>query len=307
MDIRHMQYVLELARCKSFTKAAAALHITQPTLSKTIKSLEDELGVELFKRDGKRIELTDAGRAITEQAHNIVEAFHNLTMEIDDLTNLNKGIIRIGIPPMAGSSFFPQVIRSFREKYPGLVIQTVEDGAKKLEAKVAEGKLDMGVVLLPVDEARFHSFTVVKESLKVIVHAGHPLASRSVVRLADLADEPFILFREDFALHDRIIAECVRTGFRPNVLYESSQWDFIYELAAAGLGIAMLPATICKTLDQTRVRVLALVEPEILWHLGMIWERKRYLSFAAREWIRFTRALFEGKEPAGSPDEPKRS
>lgn len=302
MDIRQMQYVLELARTGSFTKAAHALHITQPTLSKTIKSLEDELGVSLFNRDGKRIELTDAGRAIADQAANIVESFHNLRLELNDLTNLNKGLIRVGIPPMAGSSFFPQVIRRFREKYPGLVIQTVEDGAKKLEQKVAEGRLDMGVVLLPVDEERFDSFTVVKEHLKVLVHPGHSMAEKTAVRLAQLAGEPFILFREGFALHDRIIAACVGAGFRPNVLYESSQWDFIYEMAAAGLGIAMLPETICRVLDPSRVRLLDLNEPRIPWHLGMIWHRRGYLSFAAREWISFTRALFEEKNPGQAPE-----
>lgn len=296
MDIRQMQYVLELAQTGSFTKAAARLHITQPTLSKTIKSLEEELGVELFNREGKRIELTDAGRAIEVQARSIVESFHNLRLELNDLTNFNKGIIRLGIPPMAGSSFFPQVIRRFREQYPGLVIQTVEEGSKKLEMKVAEGKLDMGVVLLPVDQERFDSFTVVKEHLKLLVHPEHPLADREQVRLAELAGEPFILFREEFALHDRIISECIRVGFRPNVLYESSQWDFIYEMAAAGLGIAMLPETICRGLDTSRVRLLTLEEPRIPWHLGMIWGRTGYLSFAAREWIRFTRSIFDKTE-----------
>jgi DNA-binding transcriptional LysR family regulator len=302
LDIRHMQYVLELTRLGSFTKAAQALHITQPTLSKAIKSLEEELGVELFRRDGKRIEQTDAGRAIAEQARNIAASFHNLTLELDDLTNLNKGVIRIGIPPMAGSSFFPGIIRSFRTQYPGLVIQTEEAGSKKLEQKVAEGKLDIGVVLLPVDEERFDYFTVVKERLKLIVHPAHPMAGRSRVFLAELSEEPFILFREDFALHDRIIAECVRVGFRPKVYYESSQWDFIYEMAAAGLGVAMLPETICRTLDVRRVRILDLEEPSIPWHLGMIWGRKSYLSFAAREWIRFTREEFE-KEPEGTQAE----
>lgn len=296
MDIRHMQYVLELARSRSFTRAAQTLHISQPTLSKAIKGLEEELGVELFTREGKRVELTDAGQAITAQAGHIIEAFHNLRLELDDLTNLNKGIIHIGLPPMAGSSFFPQIIRSFREKYPGLVIQTEEDGGKKLELKVAEGKLDLGVVMLPVDPERFHYFTVTHERMQLVVHPAHRLAGRERAALAELAEEPFILFREDFSLHNLIIAECIRAGFHPKVRYESSQWDFIYEMAASGLGVALLPETICRMLDPNRVRVLVLEEPEIPWHLGMIWRRNSYLSFAAREWIRFTRPLFDKKQ-----------
>lgn len=293
MEIRDLQYVMELARCGSFTKAAEALHITQPTLSKMIKNLEDELGVQLFSRAGKRVELTDAGTVLFEQAQEIVESFRNLTSQLDDLTHFNKGLIRIGLPPMVGANFFPKVMSRFREKYPGLIIELVEAGSKKVESEVAGGRLDMGVVLLPIDTEIFDSFTIVQEKLKLIVHPAYPFAARTDVALSELSHESFILFRQDFALHDKIITECRRAGFQPSILYESSQWDFIVEMVAANLGIALLPEVICRTLRPDRVRVLSLVEPEIPWHLAMVWRKKSYLSFAAREWIRFTRKIFE--------------
>lgn len=293
MDIRDMQYVMELARCRSFTKAAEALHITQPTLSKMIKSLEEELGVQLFTRVGKQVELTDAGQVILSQAGEIVEAFRSITSELHDLTQLGRGRIRIGLPPMVGASFFPRVMSRFRSRYPGLEIQLVEEGSKKLEAEVAEGRLDMGVVLMPTDENRFDTFTIIRERLQLIVPPDHPLADKRRVALQELSGEPFILFREDFGLHGKIIAECRRAGFQPNVLYESSQWDFMAEMVAAGLGVALLPEVICRPLSPERVRVLELVEPVIPWTLAMIWRKKSYLSFAAREWIRFTQELFE--------------
>lgn len=295
MEIRHLQYVMELARLRSFTKAAEALHITQPTLSKMIKNLEEELGVELFSRIGKRVELTDAGKVIWNQGQDILQSFNNLTTELSDLTNLNKGTIRIGLPPMAGSSFFPGVMSRFRERYPGLTLHMVEDGSKKLEKEVAEGHLDMAVVLLPTNEAMFETYSIVQEEIRVIVQAEHPLAERTEVALKELAEEPFILFREDFALHDVITQECVRAGFQPEVLYRSSQWDFIREMAAAGLGLALLPETICRTLDPARVRPIRLADPVIPWHLAMIWRKNSYQSIAAREWIRFIQDAFPGK------------
>lgn len=296
MEIRHLQYVLELARLRSFTKAAEALHISQPTLSKMIKNLEEELGVDLFIRIGKRVELTDAGIVILKQAQPIIDSFNNLTRELNDLTNLNKGSIRIGLPPMAGASFFPEVMSRFRRRYPGLTIQMVEDGSKKIEKEVAAGHLDMGVVLLPTNESLFETYPIVQEQLKLIVHPLHPFANRDEVSLYELEKEPFILFREDFALHDIILAECVRAGFQPHVLYESSQWDFIRGMVAAGLGIALLPETICKSLDPSQVRQVRLVQPVIPWHLAMVWRKNSYLSHAAREWIRFTQSLFQDKE-----------
>ncbi|MFH5187067.1 cidABC operon transcriptional activator CidR [Paenibacillus sp. TAB 01] len=295
MDIRHLQYVLELARTGNFTKAAEILHITQPTLSKMIKNLEEELGVELFSRIGKRVELTEEGKVIWGKAQDIVQSFNDLQREINDLTHLHKGNIRIGLPPMAGASFFPMVIRRFRDCYPGVTIQMVEDGSIKIESEVAGGNLDMGVVLLPTNEELFETYTIIQENLRLLVHPAHRLADREEVSLAELAEETFILFREDFALHDTIISECVRAGFQPQVLYKSSQWDFIGEMVAANLGIALLPEPICQVLNPSRIRTLRVVNPTIPWHLAMIWRKNMYLSFAAKEWIRFTQERFEEK------------
>ncbi|ERI09044.1 cidABC operon transcriptional activator CidR [Aneurinibacillus aneurinilyticus] len=292
MDVRHLQYFLKVAHYKNFTKAAQDLYITQPTISKMIKNIEEELGVVLFNRSGKQVELTDAGQAIFIQAQDIVNSFQNLSSELDDLRKLKKGFIRIGLPPMIGSSFFPKVIGKFHEQYPEIMLQLVEDGAKKVGTDVENGVLDIGVVLSPTNEEIFHSFSLVKEKLKLLVHPSHRLANREAVALTELAQEAFVFFREDFALHDRIIAECVQAGFQPHVIYESSQWDFISEMVAANLGVAFLPEPICRELDTERIRVLPLIDPVIPWHLVMIWRKDRYLSFAAREWIRFTQDLF---------------
>lgn len=131
MDIRHLQYFLEVARQQSFTKAAEVLYITQPTISKTVKSLEEELGITLLDRYGKKVELTDAGHVFFRQALEIEKSFRSLSSELDDLMNLKKGHLRIGLPPMVGSSFFPMIIGEFHKAYPQVTIQLFEDGAKK--------------------------------------------------------------------------------------------------------------------------------------------------------------------------------
>ncbi|GAB6991209.1 cidABC operon transcriptional activator CidR [Paenibacillus pini] len=295
MDIRHLQYFMEVARLQSFTKAAESLYITQPTISKTIKNIEEELGVILFDRSNKKIVLTDAGQIIFEQAQPIVKSFQNLSAELGDLKNLHKGHIRLGLPPMVGSSFFPEVIGQFREKYPQVTMQIFEDGAKKVEMDVGNGLLDIGVVVLPTDDQIFHSFSFVRENLMLIVHHSHRLANRENVPLRELAEEKFVLFREDFTLHGRIISECAKEGFHPHVIYESSQWDMISGMVAANLGIALLPETICREVNKSRIRILPLDDPAIPWQLGVIWHKERYLSFAAREWIAFTQGVLMAK------------
>ncbi|WP_274649312.1 LysR family transcriptional regulator [Paenibacillus humicola] len=294
MDIRDLQCVLEIVRRNSFTKAAEALHITQPTISKTVKNLEDELGVRLFIRGKRGMELTDAGQIVARQAQEIVQSFGSLTAELHDLTELRKGSIRIGLPPMVGSKFFPGVMSGFRQRYPGIAVHMMEDGSKKLEEEVAAGSLDAAAVLLPVSPDLFELYPFLDEKLMLVVHPRHPLADRREVAMTDLAEEAFILFREDFALHDRILAECARAGFQPRVLVESSQWDFIAEMAAGGLGIGLLPETICAGLDPKRVHSVALTGPEIPWRVTLIWRKEGYLSFAAKEWIRFAKTTLAG-------------
>ncbi|MBW7457926.1 LysR family transcriptional regulator [Paenibacillus sepulcri] len=292
MEIRHLQVVAEIVRQKSFTRAAETLHLTQPTISKTIKNLENELNVEVFVRDGKAIKLTDAGQAIMNYTGPILKLFDQLQSELHDLTYLNKGHISLGLPPMAGANFFPSVIKSFQETYPGIAIRMVEEGSVKVEESVASGELDVGVVLTPVDDELFESFPVIEEELRVIMHPSNALAGKQRVELAELAEERFILFNSDFALHNRIIAECRAVGYTPRIEYESTQWDFIGEMVAANLGIAMLPDTICRFFDKDKICSVPLVSPVIPWQLAMVWRREGYLSRAAREWILFTKDLF---------------
>ncbi|MGV3488909.1 MAG: cidABC operon transcriptional activator CidR [Tuberibacillus sp.] len=293
MDIRHLIYFTKVAQLKSFTKAAKALYITQPTISKMVKSIEEETGISLFDRSGKEVTLTDAGEVLYKRAQDIIRSFDRLTLELDELRSLKRGMIRIGLPPMVGSSIFPKVIGRFRDQFPKVNIDLVEDGSKKVESNVDNGELDIGVVLLPIDQELFHSFSLIKEKLMLIVHPHHPLSGRKKVKLIELAEESFIFFSKDFALHGGIIEECVKAGFQPHIIYESSQWDFISEMVAENLGVALLPRPICNELDPERVKVIELTDPVIPWHLAMIWRKDRYLSFAAREWIRFTQQYFK--------------
>lgn len=135
MDIRHLTYFLEVARLKSFTKASQSLYVSQPTISKMIKNLETELGIKLFYRNGRQVELTDAGQSMYVQAQEITKSFQNLTSELNDIMEVKKGHVRIGLPPMIGSGFFPRVLGDFRVTYPDVTFQLVEDGSIKVQRR----------------------------------------------------------------------------------------------------------------------------------------------------------------------------
>lgn len=294
MDIRHLEYFTTVAKHLSFTKASHELHISQPTISKMIKSLEEELGVTLFYRS-PRIALTDAGRALFRQSKNILNSFDNIESELADVMTMKKGNIRIGLPPIIGASFFPQIIGAFKELYPKVDIQIIEVGSKKIEEGIEDGTLDIGVVCtIPSKKDAFDMFSFIKSPLMVIVHPEHKLASNKLVSFKDLENEPFVLYREDFSLHDIIIKRCIlQSGFQPQIICESSQRDFMVEMVAAKLGISFLPQKICSELDSKRIRAIPLEEPHIYLHLAMIWKKDRYISFASKEWLKFTSSKFD--------------
>lgn len=294
MDIRHLEYFTEVAKHLSFTKASQTLHVTQPSISKAIKNLEGELGVPLFYRSSKQLELTDAGKAVLINAKEVLQAFKNLTLELTDIMELKSGEIRIGIPPIVGAAFFSKFISQYKEKYPLVIITLTEVGTKKIKLGVEEGTLDIGLICtLPAPNSSFEIINVIKDPLMLIVHRDHGLALKKEVHFSELDNEPFILYRKDFTLYDLIIEECSKNHFQPNIVCESSQKDFLLGMVEGKMGIALLPSKICKNISNDEIAVIPLVQSNVNLELGMIWKKNKYLPFTVREFITTSRQYLE--------------
>jgi DNA-binding transcriptional LysR family regulator len=285
MDIRQLNYFYEVAKHKSFTKASAVLHLTQPSLSKMVKSLEEELEMELIDRSSRQIVLTEAGEIVFEQSKMILDSLDNLSAELYNLMNLKKGKIKIGIPPVIGFLFFPKIIKKFQVLHPQIQIQMVEHGANRVQQQVRDGLLDIGVVVLPINEEEFEIVSFLSEQLMLFVHSNHPLAARKKVEMKELKNESFILFKEGFTLHDRVIQECELAGFHPKVSYECSQWDFMSGMIGENLGISIFPESLAKKTDQN-IKAIPIVNPTLPYKLGIIKKKGKSSTFAAREFIK---------------------
>ncbi|GGM35700.1 putative HTH-type transcriptional regulator YwbI [Paraliobacillus quinghaiensis] len=288
MELRQLNYFFEVAKQKSISKAATTLHLSQPALSKMLKNLEQELGMTLLIRTNKTSELTDAGMVVFEYAKKINNELANMSTILNDLTELKRGEIHFGLPPIIGSLFFPNILAAFHKTYPNITIKITEYGGAKIVKSVQEGELDLAVTVLPVNEELFDSYPIVNETMKVIVHHDHALANRDVVDLSELKDEEFIFYHEDFSLHDLIWKKFLQAGYEPNIVFKSSQWDLMSEMVVANLGITILPKSICQRVKSDSIRVLDLT-PEIPWNLAVIKKREKYLSFAGRTFIEFIR------------------
>ncbi|WML52439.1 LysR family transcriptional regulator [Neobacillus sp. PS3-12] len=192
MELRQFLYFVEVAKYKSITKAAEQMHISQPALSKSIISLEDELGTTLIIRTNKAIALTDAGEVVLNYVQKMTSLLDEMKLTLSDLTNLSMGQINIGLPPFIGSLFFPKVMKKFHQAYPNIKLDITEYGGARVVKSVEEGEIELGVAVLPLDEQVFNVYPIVKEEMKLVVHKDHPLAYRKEVNINDLKDEEFI-------------------------------------------------------------------------------------------------------------------
>lgn len=288
MNIKQLETFVIVAKQLSFTKASEEMYITQSSVSKIIKSLEDELSAQLFYRT-PNIQLTDVGRELYKHSVNVLSMINSIPLEIGNLSKVRKGSVRIGIPPIIGSSFFPQVIGSFKSQYPGIDIKLTEVGSKGIIEHMETGDLDVGVICsYPSNSDEYNIFPLVKSQLMVGISSDDPLASRDYLSFSDLKDHGFVLFKEDFSLYDSIIEGCTQNGFSPNIICNSSQKDFILEMVASKIGITCLPHVTCSHVKNDNLRFIPLEDPRIYLNLLIAWKKNRYLSYASREWLRFT-------------------
>lgn len=296
MEIKHLKYFVDVARLKSFSKAAQVNFVSQSTISKIIRDLESDLASPLFIRSSKFVELTPAGERLFLQAAKIVEMFQSVTRYFQDELTMEKGLLRIGLPPITGATVFGHLLGRFKRRHAGIDIQLFEYGSKNVETAVQEGAIDVGIVCSKPQDGAYGMVLFPKDPLKVVVHPSHPLAALSQIDLRDLEEENFVLFRKDFSLHDAILRRCKVAGFVPNVILETTQRELMTQIVEANLGITLLPAQIADSLNPRQMTAIPLMDPQINLEMALIWNTKQYVSHAAQLWIDFVREYVEQQE-----------
>jgi len=291
MELRTLRALVEVVRHGGFSAAAKAINATQPTLSKAVRQLEDELGVVLLDRAAPRPQLTAAGEIVYRRALGMLATRADMIAELDELRGLRRGSLRLGLPPLGAATLFAPLFALYRARYPGIDVRLAEHGSKRLEEIVLAGELEMVGSLIPAPEV-FESQSVTCEPMMVVLPRDHPLAVRPALMMADLAGVPLILFEIGFALNPVLEAACARNGFSPNLAARSGQIDFIVALVASGLGVGFLPKTIAEHHATAQVRLVQLDEPQTQWHMGFVWRRGAYLSHAARAWLDLAREMY---------------
>lgn len=264
MELRHVRYALALAEERHFGRAAARVHVAQPALSQQVKQLERELGVELFRRTTRRVELTEAGRRFAEHARGILAGVDRARDDLALLASGRAGRVSVGFVGTATYDVLPRVAHEVRRALPDVDLQLRgESLSPQLVAGLTDHTFDLA--LLRPDPAGGDGLavrTLRAEPLVAVVPTAHPLADRHRIDLAELAGEPFVVHPSGHrsSIHERVLRACADAGFEPASLLEVAETATMVVFVAAGLGVALVPEPV-RSLGLEGVSYVGLIEP----------------------------------------------
>ena len=293
MELRQIKYFIEVAKREHVTEAANALHVAQSAISRQIFNLEEELGVDLFIREGRTIRLTPIGRIFLEQMERAIHVIEDAKQVVEEYVDPEKGTIHIGFPASLASYIMPTAVYYFRQKYPNVNFELNQDTYSGLIESVKKG--NMNIALLgppPIDEEKLKSTILFTEEIVALLPSSHPLSNRPSIPLSDLQDDAFVLFPKGNVLREVIMEGCLQRGFQPNVSFEGEDFDTIKGLVSAGLGVTLIPeVTIVDCLPRATVKV-PITEPNLKRSVAAIIPTERELLPTEKLFFEFMKEFF---------------
>ena len=286
MELRVLRYFLTVAETENISRAAELLHLTQPTLSRQLMNLEQELGVKLFSRGKSSITLTPEGMLLKRRARDIVYLADKTEREVSSKDGVLSGVISIGVGEMHGSTELTDAVAGFRKLHPEVQFDIYSDRADAVREKIDKGVLDLGLLMMPVDASRFSFVELRKpERWGVMVREDSPIAEMKNIRPQDLAGVPLILTK-DPAGRTRITNWFGEYGGRMNVAATFNLEYNAYQLVKAGVGAAV--CFMKEGFPSGGVCCIP-IEPKSNMHLAVGWDKRREQTKAVREFIEYVK------------------
>jgi DNA-binding transcriptional LysR family regulator len=282
VELLQLQYFRTVARMEHMTKASQELRIAQPALSKTIARLEQDVGVPLFDRRGRQIRLNTYGEVFLKKVEMALAALEEGKKEVNELAGLEYGSIHLATSILDRLS---EPLGNFLSLHPEVNFRITQVSMEEMEDLVEAGKVDFGFTALPIERRDFHAMPVLNEDLYLAVPPGHRLAGRISVSLSEVADEPFIGYKDGFLFQQLNDAFFRKAGIMPNFVCRVDEPSAIASLVRAGLGVALVGG--CGRGEDSPLTLVSIKTPVCQRNFQIIWHKKRYLSLAARKFLDF--------------------
>jgi DNA-binding transcriptional LysR family regulator len=246
VQLQQLRYFVTVAETRHFTRAAQAVHVAQPSLSKQIHTLERELGAPLFSRARGNVALTPAGEALLPLARRVLADTENAQRQVQELVGLARGRLRLGATPSLSTVLLPGALRRFRDAYPGIELRVEESGSRDLVGLLAHGELDLALIIVPLHahDPALATMPILREPLVVAAPADGSAIRAKSLRVRDLARYPLVMFRDGYDLRDVTLAACRRARVDPHFAIEGGEMDAVLRFVEAGLGVAVVPSMV---------------------------------------------------------------
>ena len=268
MDTDRCHEFVVLAQTCNYLQAADQLFISQSSLSKHIKALERELGVELFNRTTRRVQLTEHGRVFLPFARRIASAGHEALVALDNARDNERRVLEMGTIPVMVPYGITKLLRDFERDHPNVRLRITEGDADMLRDRLRKHTLDLafirewdGGVANDGDDSEFATIDYAEDRLAAVLPAGHPLAARPTIRLSELANEEFLLLPQGTVMDALITDACAVEGFVPEVRYRGTRAENIIDLVSRGMGVSLLMRTPAAYLTRSAVSIVDLEQP----------------------------------------------
>ena len=283
MELRHLRYFMALAEELHFGRAAEKAFVAQPTLSQQIQKFEDELGAPLFERTRRSVTLTQAGEALLPYARRILKEAGQAEKAALAAREGAAGYLRIGFGAPAMRGGLSRIIKTFREETPGVELELEELGSRAQAEALRAEAIDVGFVLLPIDERELLTLEINAAPTVAVLPEGHRLAGRAEVPLPELEGEPHVMWARDVApgVYDDYLRACHRAGFAPEVVQEIRHMESLLGLVAAGVGISTAHRTRAQS-DYPGVTYALITEPRVPIRMGVAWRQGDLLPVTKR-------------------------
>lgn len=279
MQLHQLRYVVTLSEEGQFVRAAARLHVAQPSISAAVRALEVEVGATLFDRSRHGALPTAAGEAFLPWARQVLADCDAGVAAVEALGGLQRGRVTLGATPSLTTTLLPAVVAGFRRAHPGVDLILDQAGSGDLVVRLEENLVDVALIVLPVAGAWLETTPLGEEELVLAVPTDHDLAKRGQVRIEDLRDVPLVMFRTGYDLREATLSACRDAGFQPTFAVEGLEMDGVLAMARAGVGAAVVPASVI--LASAPLVGVPFAGRELVRRVGVARRRDRTISAAA--------------------------
>jgi len=306
INLRQLRAFVSIGRLGSFTKAADALHATQPALSAQIRELEDALGVKLFDRSTRSVTLKQAGEDLLPVVDNVLGDLGSVVARARDVARRNTGRVTIAALPSLAATLMPTAVAQMRARHPGITVVIKDALAERIIGLIRADEVDLALTSAPPIDPQLQFTALLTDRMVAVLPNGHPLAEAKIVRLADLLASPMVLMDRDSSVRRIVDAACASIGRMAEPAFEAAYMSTAIGLVRAGLGATLLPSSAAELRATSDLTIRDLDTPRIERELGVLKQRRRAYSPAAEAFVAVLTALARSGFGQASGKKPSR-